>query len=189
MTTFKAICKAGRREGGRVAVFGLGCLGHLAVQFAAKLGCETIAIARGAGREKFARDLGAHHYIDATVQAPGVALSKLGGADFIVRKASSTAPVDELLTGLNVHGQLTLVGVDAGSVTVPAARLVMNGNTLTGHLTASPPETEEAMAFAATHGIQPLNEGMPLKQADDAATRMRCGAPRFRIVLDTADDE
>lgn len=187
VTTFNAVRRAGIRPGGRVAVFGLGGLGHLAVQFAAALGYETVAIARGAGREHLARDLGAHHYIDGDAQAPGAALKNLGGADLVVHTASSTAPVDELLTGLGVHGRLTLVGVDAGTVTVPAARLVMNGHILTGHLTGSPRETEEAMAFAVTHGVRPLIERMPLERAGDAVTRLRSGAPRFRIVLDTAD--
>lgn len=104
VTTFNAVRKPGVRAGGRVAVFGLGGLGHLAVQFAAKLGYETVAIARGADRDKLARDLGAHHYIDGAAHAPGAALKDLGGADLIVHTASSTAPVDELLTGLNVHG-------------------------------------------------------------------------------------
>jgi len=189
VTTFNAIRKAGIRAGGRVAVFGIGGLGHLAVQFAAKLGYETVAIARGAERERLARDLGAHHYVDGDAQAPGAALKELGGADLIVHTASSTAPADELLTGLAVRGQLTLVGVDAGSVTVPAARLVMNGHTLTGHLTGSPRETEEAMAFAVTTGVRPMIERMPLEKAGEAVTRLRSGAPRFRIVLDAAGGE
>ncbi|MEV0017079.1 alcohol dehydrogenase catalytic domain-containing protein [Streptomyces tendae] len=186
VTAFNAILEAGIRAGGRVAVFGIGGLGHLAVQFAAALGYETVAIARGGDREQRARDLGAHEYIDSAAQAPGTALKELGGADLIVHTASSTAPVDELLTGLATHGQLTLVGVDAGSLTVPAARLVMNGHTLTGHLTGSPRETEEAMAFAVTTGVCRVIERMPLEQAGEAVTRLRSGAPRFRIVLGTA---
>lgn len=189
VTAFNAVRKAGTRAGGRVAVFGIGGLGHLALQFAAKLGYETIAIARGRDREKTARELGAHHYLDSNAQAPGAALKELGGADLIVCTASSTGPVDELLTGLNVHGQLTLVGVDAGSLNVPAAQLVMNGHTITGHLTGSARETEEAMEFAVTNGVRPMIERMPLEQAGEALTRLRSGAPRFRIVLDTAGGE
>ncbi|MFC8538180.1 alcohol dehydrogenase catalytic domain-containing protein [Streptomyces sp. NPDC057249] len=189
VTTFNAIRKADVRAGGRVAVFGIGGLGHLAVQFAAALGCETVAIARGGDREQLARGLGAHHYIDSDALAPGTALKELGGADLIVCTASSTAPVDELLTGLAVHGRLTLVGVDAGSVTVPAARLVMNGHTLTGHLTGSPRETEKAMSFAVTTGVRPMIERMPLAKAGEAIARLRTGAPRFRIVLDTTSTE
>ncbi|MDX3229175.1 alcohol dehydrogenase catalytic domain-containing protein [Streptomyces sp. ME19-01-6] len=164
VTTFNAVRKAGTRAGGRVAVFGIGGLGHLAVQFAAKLGYETIAIARGGDREKLARDLGAHHYIDSNAQAPGAALKRLGG----------------------VHGQLTLVGVDAGSLTVPAAQLVMNGHAVTGHLTGGARETGEAMEFAVTHNVRPMTERMPLEQVGEAVTRLRSGAPRFRIVLDTS---
>ncbi|QFX86029.1 alcohol dehydrogenase catalytic domain-containing protein [Streptomyces sp. SYP-A7193] len=189
VTTFNAIRKAGIRAGGRVAVFGIGGLGHLAVQFAAKLGYETVAVARGGDREHLVRELGAHHYVDSDARAPGAALKELGGADLIVCTASSTASVDDLLTGLRTHGQLTLVGVDAGSVTVPAARLVMNGHTLTGHLTGSPRETEEAMVFAVITGVRPMIERMPLEKADDAVTRLRSGAPRFRIVLDTSGGE
>ncbi|MFI6093122.1 alcohol dehydrogenase catalytic domain-containing protein [Streptomyces sp. NPDC051218] len=186
VTTFNAVRKAAIPAGGRIAVFGIGGLGHLALQFAAGLGYETVAIARGEEREKLTRTLGAAHYIDSDAQAPGAALKALGGADLIVYTASSTAPVDELLAGLNTHGQLTLVGVDAGSVTVPAAQLVMNGHTLTGHLTGSARETEQAMEFAVTNDIRPMIERMPLQQADDAVTRLRSGAPRFRIVLDTS---
>ncbi|MGW7692665.1 alcohol dehydrogenase catalytic domain-containing protein [Streptomyces asiaticus] len=189
VTTFNAVREAGTRAGGRVAVFGLGGLGHLAVQFSAKLGYETIAIARGGDRERPARDLGAHHYIDSDAQTPGPALKELGGADLIVYAASSTAPVEDLLTGLNVHGQLTLIGIDPGSLTIPAAQLVMNGHTVTGHLTGSARDTEEAMAFAVTHHVRPMIERMPLERAAEAVTRLRSAAPRFRIVLDTADNE
>lgn len=134
-----------------------------------------------------ARDLGAHHYIDSAGQAPGAALAQLGGADLIVYTASSTGPVDELLTGLRVHGRITLVGVDAGSLTVPAARLVMNGHVITGQLTGSPRDTEAAMRFAVTTGVRPMIERMPLEQAGLAVSRLRSAAPRFRVVLDTTD--
>lgn len=188
VTTFNAVRKARIRAGGRVAVFGIGGLGHLAVQFAAGLGYEAVAIARGAERGPLSRELGARHYIDSDAHAPGAALKELGGADLIVYTASSTAPVNELLTGLNTHGRLTLVGVDAGSVTVPAAQLVMNAHTVTGHLTGSAQETEQAMEFAVTNDIRPMIERMPLEQAGDAVTRLRSGAPRFRIVLDAGGE-
>ncbi|MEU3498982.1 alcohol dehydrogenase catalytic domain-containing protein [Kitasatospora cineracea] len=186
VAAFNAVRRAGTPAGGRVAVFGIGGLGHLAVQFAAALGYETVAVARGTDREEAARRLGAHHYIDSDAQAPGAALRRLGGADLIVYTASSTAPAGELLTGLNTHGRLTLVGVDAGSLTVPAARLVMNGHTLTGQLTGTPRETEEAMRFAVAHGIRPVAERLPLRRAAEALDRLRSGATRFRVVLDTA---
>ncbi|MDA5146087.1 alcohol dehydrogenase catalytic domain-containing protein [Streptomyces sp. AD681] len=186
VTTFNAVRNAGTRAGGRVAVFGLGGLGHLAAQFAARLGYETVAVARGADREELARALGARHYVDSTRRSPGAALAELGGADHIVCTASSTEAADELVTGLRAHGLLTLVGVDAGTLRLPVGLLVSRGLRVAGHLTGSARDTEEAMAFAVTNGVRPMIERMPLKDAGEAVSRLRSGAPRFRIVLDPA---
>ncbi|MFD7767149.1 alcohol dehydrogenase catalytic domain-containing protein [Streptomyces sp. NPDC059787] len=184
VTTFNAVRKAGTRTGGRVAVFGLGGLGHLAVQFAARLGYETVAVARGADREEPARGLGARHYVDSTREAPGAALAALGGADHIICTASTTEALGELVTGLRPHGRLTLVGVDDGSLCLPVGLLVGQGASVTGHLTGSARETEEAMAFAVTNGVRPMIERMPLREAGAAVARLRSASPRFRIVLD-----
>ncbi|SNR40577.1 zinc-binding dehydrogenase [Blastococcus mobilis] len=186
VTTFNAVRHAHLTPDATVAVFGLGGLGHLAVQFAAAMGYRTIAIARGPERAHLARELGAHDYLDSAERPAGAALADLGGADLIVSTAPTTEPVAELLTGLRVGGRLTLIGVDGGSVQVPAAQLVMNGQTLTGHLTGSPRDTEEAMQFAVTTGVRPHVERMPLARANEAVARIRAGAPRFRIVLDPA---
>ncbi|MGP0225262.1 zinc-binding dehydrogenase [Paenarthrobacter sp. NCHU4564] len=185
VTTFNAVRKAGIRAGGRVAVFGLGGLGHMAVQFASKLGYETVAIARGDDRRKLAYALGAGTYINNEVTSPGAALAAMGGADLIVYTASSTEPAAELVRGLAVQGQITLIGVDAGAVSIPAAQLVMNAQTVTGHLTGSARETQEAMEFAVLNDIRPIIERMDLDRAADAIERLRNGGGRFRIVLET----
>lgn len=184
VTTFNAIRHAHVPAGGTVAVFGLGGLGHLAVQFAAAMGYRTIAIARGSEREALAAQLGAHHYLDSTQGPMGAALKSLGGADLIVSTASTNHDADQLLEGLAVHGTLTLIGVDAATLSVPVAPLVMNGSTITGHLTGSAIDTEEAMRFAHTTHVRPMIERMPLTQVNEALTRLRAGDVRFRIVLD-----
>lgn len=186
VTTFNAIRSAELVPGSTVAVFGLGGLGHLALQFASKMGFRTIAIARGPEREALARQLGAHEYIDSSLDSAGEMLTALGGADLIVSTASSTVAVAELLDGLRVHGRLTLVGVDAGSVNVPVAPMVMNHQTLTGHLTGSPRDTELAMRFAHANDVRPMIERLPLSQANDALTRLRKGDVRFRVVFDVS---
>ncbi|WP_426988210.1 alcohol dehydrogenase catalytic domain-containing protein [Pseudarthrobacter sp. Y6] len=188
VTTFNAIRHAHLPAGSTVAVFGLGGLGHLAVQFAAKMGHHVIAIARGPEREILARDLGARSYIDSTSTAPGAALKARGGADLIISTVSTTKPVAELTTGLRVQGRLTLIGVDGGSIEVPAAQLVMNSQIITGHLTGSALDTEETMRFAAANGIRPMIERMPLEQAREAVERIAAGKPRFRIVLDATEN-
>lgn len=188
VTTFNAVRHAAVPAGGRVAIFGLGGLGHLAVQFAAKMGYEVVAIARGAEREALARELGADHYIDSTDAAPGSALRGLGGADLIISTVPTTAPLAELLRGLRVHGRLTIVGVDGGSVDVPAAQLVMNSQILTGHLTGSTVDIEDTMRFAVLNDVRPMIERLPLEAAGEALERLAAGKPRFRIVLDTTPD-
>ncbi|WP_019971683.1 alcohol dehydrogenase catalytic domain-containing protein [Mycobacterium sp. 141] len=183
VTTFNAIRQANIGAGGRVAVFGLGGLGHLAVQFAAAMGYDVCAIARGPERADIARQLGACSYIDSQATAPGAALHASGGADLIISTVPTTEPVAELIQGLRVHGRLTLIGVDGGSLQIPAAQLVMNSQVITGHLTGSPADTEEAMRFAHINGVRPLIERMPLQAAGQAVDRLRSGKPRFRIVL------
>jgi len=187
VTTFNAIRNAQVPVGGTVAVFGIGGLGHLAVQFASAMGYRTVAISRGADRAKPAHQLGADHYIDSTARPVGEALAQLGGADLIVSTASTTEPVEDLLGGIAVHGQLTLLGIDDGSITVPAGQLAGNGQFITGHLTGSPQDTENAMQFAQRNNIQPVIERMPLQGVNEAVKRIASGDARFRIVLDPTD--
>lgn len=184
VTTFNAIRRAQVPTGGTVAVFGIGGLGHLAIQFAARMGHRVVAIARGPEREQLARELGAHHYIDSSASDPGRELAELGSADLIVATASSTESIASLLPGLAVGGRLTLIGVDAGSLNIPVAPLVMKGLSVTGHLTGSARDTEEAMEFALLNGVRPVIERMPLDAANDAVSRISAGKARFRIVLD-----
>lgn len=185
VTTFNALRNAGLRPASRVAIFGLGGLGHLAVQFASRMGHETIAIARGVDRRAAALELGASTYIDAGAGSSGSALARMGGADIIVHTAASTDAAAELLDGLAVGGQLTLIGVDAGTLQVPVARLVMRSQKVAGHLTGSPRDIEEAMAFAVTHDVRVVEETFPLDRADAAFDRLASGRARFRIVLRT----
>ncbi|WP_308407977.1 zinc-binding dehydrogenase [Streptomyces mayonensis] len=139
---------------------------------------------RGDDREELARELGARHYVDSTREAPGTALAALGGVDHVIRTASTTDALGELVTGLRPHGRLTLVGVGDGVLCLPVGLLVGQGVSVTGHLTGSARDTEEAMAFAVTNGVRPVIERMPLREAGAAVARLRSAAPRFRIVLD-----
>lgn len=185
VVTFNAIRHAGIPAGGRIAVFGFGGLGHLAVQFAAKMGYEVVVIARVPDREKEAYELGAHHYIDSHAVDAGKELERIGGADLILSTAPTTAPVGGLLAGLRTQGRLILIGVDSAYVQVPAAQLMMNAQSLSGHLTGSAVDIEETMRFALLTGVRPMVEVMPLEKAGEAVERLRSGRARFRIVLDT----
>ncbi len=124
ITTYNALRGSGARGGDRVAVLGVGGLGHLGVQFAAKLGFETVAVARGTDKEELARKLGAHHYIDSTAGDPAEALQKLGGADLILSTVTSAEAMGAVFGGLRPQGKLIVVGASMEPIPVPAAMLI-----------------------------------------------------------------
>lgn len=188
VTTFNAVRHCGVPAGGRIAVFGVGGLGHLAIQFAAKMGHEVTAIARGASREELARDLGARHYLDSTAGDAGSLLRDTGGADVIISTTSTTAPLDELIRGLRPRGQLIVIGVDGGSIPIPAGQLVANAQSVTGHITGSSLDIEETLKFAQLNDIRPKIERAPLEDAGRQLRRLANGEPRFRIVLDASPE-
>src|SRR5437764_7167802 len=110
LTTFNALRNSGARPGDVVAVLGLGGLGHLGVQYAAKMGFHTVGIARGKDKEPLARQLGAAVYIDSQAQDPSAELQKLGGATVILATATSGDAMAAVQGGLAVNGTLMVVG-------------------------------------------------------------------------------
>ncbi|MGW0710479.1 alcohol dehydrogenase catalytic domain-containing protein [Streptomyces sp. NPDC002643] len=185
VTTFNALRHSGAGPGDLVAVLGIGGLGHLAVQFAAAMGFETVAIGRGEEKRKLAEELGARHYIDTELQEAGAALRELGGARLILSTASSSKPLAELVDGLAPHGRLTVVGFDGAPLQLPLAKLVMGARSVTGHLTGSPADTEQAMRFAVATGVRPQVQTVPLEEAQRALDTQQEGRARFRMVLTT----
>ncbi|WP_416973053.1 alcohol dehydrogenase catalytic domain-containing protein [Streptomyces sp. 4F14] len=183
VTTFNALRHSGAGPGDLVAVLGIGGLGHLAVRFAAAMGFETVALARGEEKRALAEELGARHYIDTERHQPGAALAELGGARLILSTASSTKPLTELVDGLAPHGRLTVVGFDGTPLQLPLAKLVMSARSVTGHLTGSPADTEQAMRFATATGVRPLIQTAPLEEAHHALNVQQEGKARFRMVL------
>src|SRR5258708_11948667 len=106
VTVFNALRNSGARAGDIVAVHGIGGLGHLGVQYARRMGFETVAINRGNDKESLARQLGAHHYIDATATDVVAELQKLGGASVILATAPNAQPFSALVGGLAPSGKL-----------------------------------------------------------------------------------
>lgn len=183
VTTFNALRHSGAGPGDLVAVLGVGGLGHLAVQFAAAMGFETVAIGRGEEKRELAEELGARRYIDTERQEPAAVLRELGGARLILSTASSSKPLAGLVDGLAPHGRLTVVGFDGSPLELPLAKLVMGARSVTGHLTGSPADTEQAMRFAVATGVRPRVQTVPLEDAQQALDTQRVGKARFRRVL------
>ncbi|WP_121704245.1 alcohol dehydrogenase catalytic domain-containing protein [Streptomyces sp. BBFR25] len=184
LTTFTALQQAGTRAGALVAVQGIGGLGHLAVQYARSLGYRVAAIARGPEKETYARELGAHVYIDSTVTDPGTELAARGGASLIVATATSGESMNPLVRGLAPQGKLVVVGATPDPLTIATPDLIFGTHTILGSLTGSSIENEDNLAFSLAHDIRPSVEVMPFAQASEAYERMLSGKARFRVVLD-----
>ena len=185
ITTYNALRHSGARGGDLVAILGVGGLGHLGVQFAAKLGFDTVAIARGTEKEELARKLGARHYIDSTAQDPAQELAKLGGARVILATVTNAAAMTAVIGGLGVRGKLLVVGASMDPIEVPPALLIGGAKSIAGHPSGTSRDSEETLAFSALAGVRPMIETVPLEQAADAYERMMAGEARFRMVLTT----
>ncbi|WP_232241301.1 zinc-binding dehydrogenase [Kutzneria sp. 744] len=157
----------------------------MAVQQANKLGYQVAAIARGEDKQALARELGAHHYIDSTVEDPAAALQDLGGAAAIIATAASGASMSPLMPGLAPGGRLTVIGLAEDPIAVSTLDLVLGTRSMAGTLTGSAVQNEDHLAFSVAQGIRPMVEVMPLAEASKAYERMMSGAARFRVVLDT----
>ena len=185
ITTYNALRNAGLRGGDLVAVQGIGGLGHLGIQFARHMGFRTFAIGRGREKEKLAKDLGAHVYIDTAVDDAGAVLQQMGGARAILATAPSGGSMGPLVSGLAARGKLIVVGVPQDPIQVNAFPLVFGGRSIYGSLTGTPIESEDTLAFSVLENIRPMIETAPLEQAADAYARMMQGKARFRMVLVT----
>ncbi|MRW91473.1 alcohol dehydrogenase catalytic domain-containing protein [Duganella sp. FT80W] len=183
LTTFNALRNAGARAGDLVAIHGLGGLGHLAVQFARKMGFHTVAIARGADKAPLAREMGAHHYIDADTENVAEVLRGLGGAHIILGTAPTGKGMAELVPALRARGKLIVVAVPQDALPINAVDLIFGGRSVVGALTGTVADNEETLAFAGLQGVHPLIETFPLEQAQHAYDRMMRADVRFRAVL------
>lgn len=182
VTTFNALRNAGARPGDVVAVLGLGGLGHLAIQYAAKMGFHTVGIARGSDKEALARKLGAAVYLDSQAQDPAAELQKLGGAKVILATATSGEAMSAVQGGLAIGGTLLLVGA-AASMQVSPVFLLMGCRSVKGWYSGTSIDSQDTLAFSVRTGVRSMNETFPLERAAEAYDRMMSGKARFRVVL------
>lgn len=186
ITTFNALRNSGARPGEVVAVLGLGGLGHLGVQFAAKLGFNTVAINRGADKAPLARQLGAHHYIDNAAEDPAAALQRLGGATAILATATSAEAMNSVQGGLGLNGTLLVIGA-VDKLAIDALQLLSGRRSIKGWYTGTAIDSQETLAFSVLTGVRSMNEVFPLERAAEAYQRMIGGGARFRVVLTTGN--
>jgi D-arabinose 1-dehydrogenase-like Zn-dependent alcohol dehydrogenase len=186
ITTFNALRHSGAIAGDLVAVLGIGGLGHLGVQFAAKMGCHTVAIARGSDKERLARQMGAQHYIDSTAQNVSSELTKLGGARVILATVTDAKSMSGAVGGLGIDGKLMVIGASPQAIEVSPLALIAARRSISGWPSGTASDSEDTMDFSVLSNIRPLIETYPLERAAEAYERMMSGKARFRVVLTTA---
>jgi D-arabinose 1-dehydrogenase-like Zn-dependent alcohol dehydrogenase len=182
VTTFNALRNSAARPGDLVAVLGLGGLGHLGVQFAARMGFHTVAIARGPDKAPLARQLGAAQYIDSQATDAAAALGKLGGAKVILATVTSGDAMGAVIGGLGVNGMLMVLGA-AGSLTVAPIMLIGGRRAIKGWYSGTSIDSQETLEFSVRTGVRSMNEVFPLERVSEAYERMLSGKARFRVVL------
>jgi alcohol dehydrogenase len=185
VTTFNALRHCGAGPGDLVAVHGVGGLGHLGIQFAAKCGFRTVAINRGRDKEKLARSLGAAEYIDSAQSDPAAALQALGGARAILSTVTQVEAMEAVLGGLGVNGTLMIIGA-VGPMRINPMELLGKRAGVKGWYSGVASDSEDTLLFSQAQQITSMNEIYPLEQAQAAYDRMMSGKARFRVVLNVS---
>jgi D-arabinose 1-dehydrogenase-like Zn-dependent alcohol dehydrogenase len=183
ITTFNSLRHSGAMAGDVVAVQGLGGLGHLAIQFAGKMGFRTVAIGRGQDKESLALKLGAQRYLDSDTMNPATELTKMGGASVVLATAPNSKAMSALIDGLAVDGRLVVVGASADPISVTPLQLIGQRRSIQGWPSGTAQDSEDTLNFCALTGIRPMIESFPLERAASAYDRMLSGKARFRVVL------
>lgn len=183
ITTFNALRHSGARTGDLVAILGIGGLGHLGVQFAAKMGFKTVAIARGADKGALAKKLGAQEYIDSTVQNAAEELTRLGGAKVILATVTDAKSMSSVVAGLGIDGKLLVVGASGEAIEVSPLLLIGGRRSIAGWPSGTASDSEDTLKFSVLSSVRPMIEVFPLAKAAEAYQRMMSGKARFRVVI------
>jgi D-arabinose 1-dehydrogenase-like Zn-dependent alcohol dehydrogenase len=186
VTTFNALRNSAARPGDLVAVYGIGGLGHLGVQYARAMGFETVAIARGRDKEAIARRLGAHEYIDSASEDIATRLQKLGGAKVVLVTITSGSAMGAAIDGLAPDGTLLTVGASPEPIPVTSVALIGKRRSIRGWPSGTSADSADTMRFSVLSGVRPMIETLPLDRAQEAYDKMMTGAARFRMVLTIA---
>ena len=185
ITTFNALRNSGAIAGETVAILGIGGLGHLAIQFAVKMGFRTVAIARGEEKGPLSKQLGAHHYIDANREKVSDELKKLGGAKVILSTVTNAKATNAVVNGLSVDGKLLIVGIFDEPLSIPVLKLIEGRRMIEGWPLGTSIDSQDTLSFSALFGVRSMNQIFPLEKAAEAYELMMSGKARFRVVLQT----
>src|SRR4051794_22712633 len=184
VTTYKAVKVAGTRASDLVAVFGVGGLGHLAIQYAAIAGGRVIAVDITDDKLELARTLGAEFTVNATKQDPVGAIQKLGGADQAIALAVSPKAFEQAYSSLRRGGTLVFVALPAeNDVTIPIFQTVLNGITIVGSIVGTRADLREVFELHAADKTHVIRETRPLAEVNEAIADVEASRVAARVVL------
>jgi len=188
VTTFDALKNSGAKAGDVVAIQGVGGLGHLAIQYAEKMGFKTVAISRGMDKRELAEKLGAHIFVNTEISDVAKVLQELGGAKVILVTAPNNKAVSELVNGLSYDGKLVIVaGIDE-PIQIFSGALLMGRRSIQGWIAAGANARKDTIEFSLLTNIHPMIETFPLEQIALAYEKMMNATVRFRAVLTMGND-
>jgi uncharacterized zinc-type alcohol dehydrogenase-like protein len=165
----------------RVGVIGIGGLGHLALQFANKWGCDVTAFTSSASKADEAKHMGAHHVVDTHSKEE---LKKVAGSfNFILSTVSADLDWSAYIAALAPKGRMNVVGVVPKPMPVSALDLLFTQRSISGTPSGAPLTVMKMLDFCARHGIAPVTEHFPMSQANEAVAHLEAGKARYRIVL------
>jgi len=179
-TTFAALRSSNAKAGDLVAIQGLGGLGHLAVQYAAKMGFRPVVLSRGKDKEAAALRLGAIRYIDAETTDAVAELRQMGGAKVILCTAPNAKLISGILGGLSRNGQAVLTAASREPLQIPSGLLIGSGRSIVGSGVGQP---GDAITFSVQANVMPIVECFPLEQTAQAYEKMTAAKVHFRSVL------
>jgi uncharacterized zinc-type alcohol dehydrogenase-like protein len=181
ITVFNPILQCNVLPTDRVGVIGIGGLGHMALQFLHKWGCEVTAFTSSDSKRDEALTFGAHHVVNSRDAGQ---LQKIASSlDFVLCTANVSLPWDAILGSLKPRGRLHIVGAVLEPIPVAAFTLISGAKSISGSPLGSPFNTARMLEFSARHQINPLIELFPMSKVNEALDHLRAGKARYRIVL------
>ncbi|HEY2800626.1 MAG TPA: alcohol dehydrogenase [Chthoniobacterales bacterium] len=183
VTVYNALRNSGARVGDLVAVHGIGGLGHLGVQYARRMGFQTVAVNRGKDKEPLAKKLGAHRYLDSSAVNAAEELQKLGGARVILATAPNAKAISEMVDGLGINGTLLVPAAPNDPLTISVMPLINGRRSVAGWYSGTARDSQDTLEFSALTGVHPMIEKYSLGQVAEAYEQMHSGKARFRVVL------
>ena len=184
-TTFDALTNSGAKSGDVVAINGIGGLGHLAIQYAKKMGFKTVAISRGEDKKALAEKFGAHFYIDTEKEDLAKELQKLGGAKTILATAPNNKIISGLINGLSFEGKLVIIAGVEEPLQITTGQLISGRRSIQGWRPGAVGRNvrKDTIEFSLLTGIHPMFETFPLEQVNTAFDKMLDSKVRFRAIL------